>query len=548
MRLIRLLVAVSLPTFLGAVAAGIAGGVALTATIALVNYALSALLWQRFDGATLAAGTCGIVASVAWLTYLSANTVSVLMQRSLATLRGTLCERVLDSRLAQAEAHGQSALVALFTDDLGRVAQGAFALPVLVVNLSVCVAACIYLGSVHPALCGVVLATQAAGMGVTAACFGRFNRAARVAMQERHALVANYHLLTGAIKELKQSVDRREAFRHELFDPNVKGALHASQHVNRLGNTMDAIAKAGFLLTIATIFVLAAALPGLVSATELRSVVVGFIFMATPLAAALNTAPQLLEANAALQRIESLDLGSEPAPRRTTPDADSVGLADACFSYAGAAGGFRCGPLSLSLRRGEIVALTGGNGSGKTTAAKCLAGLYALEAGRFMVDGQVMAGAAATACRELFTVVWSENTLNRHHLPARARAAGRAAWTLLGLDDVAPFATGWFDCSAMSTGQRRRVALAAALMDARPFFILDEWSANQDKDLRELFYTKLLPQLRAGGHGVLLITHDAMGVRSADRTLRMEDGVIAAARPTPAAALATPLRPVQEMP
>lgn len=531
MRLIRLLVSVSPPALLGAILAGIGGGAALTATIALVNIVLNGAMWQQLNSPALAAAACAIIAAVAGLTFLSANTVSMLMQRSLAELRNTLCSRVLESRLVQVEQLGQSALVSLFTDDLSRVAQGAFALPVLVVNLSVCMAAALYLGYVHPLLCAVVLATQLATLGITALCFRRFNVAARAAMVQRAALVDNYHLLTDAIKEFKQSAARRMAFRRELFEPNVVGAMVASQQVNRLGNAMDAIAKAGFLATIAALFVLAAAVPGLASEADMRSVVMGFIFMATPLAAAINGTPQLLEANAALQRIVAFDLAADSAPARLSGvrhRVDSVSLVEASFAYRDAAGqrAFHCGPLNLSLRRGEILALSGGNGSGKTTAAKCLAGLYGLDAGVLAIDGKPVAPDALATCRELFTVIWSDNTLSRYHLPAGAEQRGAAAWQLLGLDACAPFACGWFDCSAMSTGQRRRVALAAALMDPRPFFILDEWSANQDKQFRTLFYATLLPQLRAAGHGILVITHDAAGVPAADRRIHMDDGLI----------------------
>jgi putative ATP-binding cassette transporter len=76
----------------------------------------------------------------------------------------------------------------------------------------------------------------------------------------------------------------------------------------------------------------------------------------------------------------------------------------------------------------------------------------------------------------------------------------------------------------LSQGQRRRLALAVACLDDRPFFVFDEWAADQDPQFRHMFYTELLPELRARGKAVLAITHDDRYFAFADRCLRLELG------------------------
>ena len=80
---------------------------------------------------------------------------------------------------------------------------------------------------------------------------------------------------------------------------------------------------------------------------------------------------------------------------------------------------FTLGPLNLTFRPGELVFLGGGNGSGKTTFAKLLTGLYVPKKGQILVDGQEVTSEELEHYRQLFTVIFAEF----HLFP-----------TLLGLD------------------------------------------------------------------------------------------------------------------
>ena len=80
----------------------------------------------------------------------------------------------------------------------------------------------------------------------------------------------------------------------------------------------------------------------------------------------------------------------------------------------------------------------------------------------------------------------------------------------------------------MSQGQRKRLALVAARLEDRPFLVFDEWAADQDPAFKEVFYKEVLPELRAQGKAVLVISHDDRYFHLGDRLVRLESGQLVA--------------------
>ncbi len=83
-----------------------------------------------------------------------------------------------------------------------------------------------------------------------------------------------------------------------------------------------------------------------------------------------------------------------------------------------------------------------------------------------------------------------------------------------------------YDPAALSTGQRKRLALALAIAEDRPILILDEWAADQDPAYRERFYRVILPWIKSTGKAVIAVTHDERYFDAADRRYHMEHGVL----------------------
>jgi putative ATP-binding cassette transporter len=81
-----------------------------------------------------------------------------------------------------------------------------------------------------------------------------------------------------------------------------------------------------------------------------------------------------------------------------------------------------------------------------------------------------------------------------------------------------------FSTTDLSTGQRKRLALIAALLEEKPVLVMDEWAADQDPYFRKKFYTEILPLLKQEDITIIAITHDDKYYNCADRLYKMDYG------------------------
>jgi putative ATP-binding cassette transporter len=190
---------------------------------------------------------------------------------------------------------------------------------------------------------------------------------------------------------------------------------------------------------------------------------------------------------------------------------------------------FEVGPIDFTLRAGEIVFITGGNGSGKSTFLKLLVGLYQPSAGELRLNEAQVLASTRDEYRRLFTAVFSDYHLfhrlygvNNPDLTEIDRLLGQ-----FGLIGKTRLIDGEFSTIDLSAGQRKRLALVVGLLEKRPILVLDEWTADQDPEFRRKFYQELLPELSKGGRTIVAVTHDERYLSELAlpvRTLRMEEG------------------------
>src|SRR5690606_29990353 len=96
----------------------------------------------------------------------------------------------------------------------------------------------------------------------------------------------------------------------------------------------------------------------------------------------------------------------------------------------------------------------------------------------------------------------------------------------LEMDHKVMIAEGKFSTIDLSQGQRKRLALLCALIEERPICIFDEWAADQDPRYKQIFYSTILPMLKAQGKTVLVVTHDDRFFEMGDRVIKLEDGTV----------------------
>ena len=195
--------------------------------------------------------------------------------------------------------------------------------------------------------------------------------------------------------------------------------------------------------------------------------------------------------------------------------------------------------VSLSVAPGEIVALQGSSGSGKTTFLHAIAGFVSLHSGTIHVAGKTLNDSTEAERAAFRRNVLGLMTQDFHLLsklsaernaalapllagktPAEAIAAAHDLLDRLGLADhhKAP-------PSRLSRGQRQRVALARALAIQRPFLLLDEPTSSLDEDAKKIVM-KMVREHADAGSAVLIATHDHTILPLVDRVLYIKDGCI----------------------
>ncbi|MEH6630602.1 MAG: cyclic peptide export ABC transporter [Halopseudomonas aestusnigri] len=192
---------------------------------------------------------------------------------------------------------------------------------------------------------------------------------------------------------------------------------------------------------------------------------------------------------------------------------------------------FSTGPWNLQLKRGEVVFFVGGNGSGKSTAMKLMSGLYLPDSGRIAVDGAEVTEESAQEYRELFSAIFPDFHLfhQLHGLGDIDPAQVTELIERMELTGKVSFENGRFSTLDLSTGQRKRLAMIASLLEDREIYLFDEWAADQDSHFREIFYDEILPTLKEQGKTIIAVTHDDRYWSRCDRRVMLDLGAMTTA-------------------
>jgi len=266
-------------------------------------------------------------------------------------------------------------------------------------------------------------------------------------------------------------------------------------------------------------------------------VTAAMLFIIGPIDNALYIFPMISNVNRSIKNIYTLEgdlsqaLLEKDEPNRSYEyfqDFKTLELRSVGFSYHNKESEklFEIGPIDLSIHRGETIFIVGTNGSGKSTLLKTLLALYSPTQGGIYLDDESIEPSKYSDYRDLFAIILNDFYLFKEfydHEKLDYKQINQLL-TQMGLAHKSEFIDGRFTNTDLSTGQRKRLALIAALLEDKPIYIFDEWAADQDPQFREYFYYTILPQLKERGKTVIAVSHDKSYFKLCDRAFEMKDG------------------------
>ncbi len=535
MKLLPFLLRVSWKRSVLIIITGFLGGLSAAGLLALID---TVIRTNGFDSQTLIWSFIGLGFTLVSMRMVS-NLVLVRMSHQMIfELRMHLSRRFLSVPLQQLEEIGTHRLLAALTDDIEAITHLFLSIPLLCIHLTTVIVCLLYLGWLSWIMLVAVLGFVILGSLSYQLLASRAYHYFKFGREAQDKLFYHFRALTEGTKELKLHARRRQTFLTQVLKPTATSLRH---HFVAGLTLYNAAESWGQLMFFACMGMLMFAIPAfsLVKSAVIIGGTLVVLYIMTPLDGIMSILPSIGRASVALQKIETLGVTFD----QYTVEEDSVEvsnvpcfrdelqLIDICHTYRhdGDEQPFKIGPIDLVIRPGLLIFLIGGNGSGKTTFAKILTGLYSPERGDIRIDGQKIDTSNRDWYRQYFTAIFSDffvfdwvfgicdeysEELAQHYL------------SQLQLDHKVTLKDGMLSTTMLSQGQRKRLALLTAYLEDRPIYVFDEWAADQDPIFKDVFYRQILPALKQRGKTILVITHDEKYFHLADRILKLDYGKI----------------------
>ena len=405
-----------------------------------------------------------------------------------------------------------------------------------------------------------------AGMLVSAALFLTKTRRIKALLQEVKQKEVNYfksisHLING-FKEVKINRKKGRAILQNIATESAeieKIKLEVGKQESRLWGH-------GRVLVYTLLPVLIFVIPSIsdIHTDNIYKISSTILFLTGPIAILINTMPVLNRVNLSIDELVSLeaemdqviskafsghngDDKEEESSNLIFSDFKEISMKNVSFTYTsdfgnssdadadsdsgkGNSSDFSAGPFNETIYKGELLFIIGGNGSGKSTYLKLLTGLYypdnSPENSNLFVDSIAIDKTSYPAYRDLFSAIFTDFHLFDKFYGIENIDSGKVNCWLekMKMQGKVEYKNGGFTRTSLSTGQRKRLAFIAAILEDKPILVMDEFAADQDPQFRQYFYETLLPEIKAMGKTVVAVTHDDHYFHVADRILKMEEG------------------------
>jgi putative ATP-binding cassette transporter len=460
-------------------------------------------------------------------------------QDAMYSTRLKLCRQVLSAPLRHLVQLGPARILTTLTDDIPALINALNTLPVLCMNAALCIGCLIYMGTLSWLLFAIVIGFMIVGIASYQLPIIKVQKIFRIARKNAEELLGHLRALINGTKELKIHSARREAFLSDALDVTAQSL---KRHNISALQMYSAAASWGQILVFIVIGLYLFILPTVnhFNSSTVTGYTLALLYLMNPLQVIMNSLPQLGRASVALQTLTQMgfklaavkpeDSGSTAAPVTNWKELELRSVTHA-YNVENENQSFVLGPVEVSFKHGELVFITGGNGSGKTSLIKLITGLYLPEQGHIYFDGTEINDQTIEWYRQHFSVVFSDFYLFERLLGLVGPDLEPQAQQFLQelkLSEKVQVAHGKLSTIELSQGQRKRLALLTAYLEDRPIYVFDEWAADQDPYFKNIFYMHLLPELKARNKTVLVISHDDRYYHVADRVIKLDEGQLVA--------------------
>lgn len=445
-------------------------------------------------------------------------------------LRIKTYRQIMNAPIAELEKMGSSKLLVAITTDVTRIMVGATMVPNILVNLVTVTGMLAYLLLLSPdvfwftvwaIVFGVI--TYQIPMFIGTIYFQR-GRAKMDVLQE------SIRGLIHGTKELKLSKVKRDRYFDEILLASEYDVLHNAKVANTI---VSVAANYGDLLSFFVIGVVAYIFISYysISTEALIGAIMALLYISGPVVGILFSMPQIANAKVSYRTIRQIfdTLSKEVAREDIKPLAiwDSVRFSRISYRYDDSVDSFELGPVDLEVFKGEITFIVGGNGSGKSTLCKLMALHYSPTAGEIHFGDVKIDYDSLNSGRQYISAIFSDYYLFDRLLGSLSEVDEELVNRYLSeleIERKVSIQNGRFSTLALSDGQKKRMALLVAFLEDRDIYVFDEWAADQDPVFKRVFYHNILPELKARGKAVVVISHDDRYFSVADQILIMEDG------------------------
>ncbi|MWC28633.1 cyclic peptide export ABC transporter [Paenibacillus sp. MMS18-CY102] len=515
----------------------VASGLGNALIIFIVNAALGHVEDEKFPSGLLLYLIAGIFLYVVGQKLVRTRLIRIANEMVYGK-RVQLTQLVLKAPFRRLERMEQGKIQAALNNDTEAISEFSNIVVSGATSLVTLICCFVYMGTIsgYGLLVSLFVIVTAAGLHFL---FGR--QAQRIWEQTRdiqNVFFGFIHHMTTGFKELALNEGRREDFQSDMIassktyrDKRIRGDMKFA-NVNVIGELL-------FSFVVGVVAFLFPVLFPAMKAASIQTYVFVLLYMTGPIHAILGSIPNLIRVRISWGRINALaaelsegQAGSE-SPEAAIPLPEgvpfrSLELDRVVYRHPsrGEGASFEVGPINLAFRAGEVTFITGGNGSGKSTLARLTTGLYTADGGEIRVNGMAQ---EPEWLGGQFSAIFSDYHLFEKLYGINAADKGDEIdrhMTQLRLHGKVQIGEGTMDTLALSTGQRKRLALLISYLEDRPIYLFDEWAADQDPEFRQFFYESLLPELKERGKCVIAITHDDRYFDLADKIVKLELGQV----------------------